>query len=149
MLPGGPAGPAAAVQAPRIGQRGPRRRSGQVPADHVEGGQQVVQVGQGLGQRVVIGVPQLKVGASQAETSLGQQFPQAVPDAQVADRAEVDARVASLSHLVEHARPVRHVRVVAHGDLEGTVTDRRVRHGYRPPGACSWHDFLVHLAVLR
>src|SRR5262249_4599271 len=100
----------------------------------------------------MVGVGQLQVAAGQAQVPLRQQLAQPRPAAQVADRAQVDARVAGRGHLVEDADPVGHARVVAHRDLERAVADRGVRHGYprprlvlrahlavpSPPGTAGW-----------
>jgi hypothetical protein len=76
----------------------------------------------------MIGIRQLDVGPGQAQAALGQQFAEPLAAAQVADRAEVDARVSGRGHLVQDRDAVGHVGIVADGQLEGPVADRRVRH---------------------
>ena len=121
-------GPVPPRLAARLSERRPRRRAGEIGPDGVEHGQDGVQFGQRPLQRVVVGVRQLHVGAGQAEAALGQQFAEPLAAAQVADRAEVDARVPGRGHLVQDRDAVGHVGVVADGQLEGPVADRGVRH---------------------
>ena len=126
---------AAPLPAAAVGQRGPRRRPGQVGPHRVERVQHGVQ----LAGSACSSAPGSAYGSStyapaRPEAALGQQLAEPLAVAEVSDRAEVDAGVACRGHLVEDARPARHVRVLADGQLERAVADRGVRHRYRRPG---------------
>src|SRR5579872_7330592 len=122
--------PLARARAPEVAAgvgKGRLRLETVLRGDRVEHVEQALEVFQDLRHLLRVAEGQLEKASGQAEAAAREIGGQLVAVAEVAERSEVDARVARARDLVEDLVGLGYVRHDPDGELESTVADRRVR----------------------